>query len=98
VLNFGQILEQILHSEDHCEPFVDAGGLDALLGLFPVSMPSRAQFFAYASCLSSPSVSTMHHSMIEGALSVAYKCIEFRCDLLKLLRKVIGVATDSSTK
>jgi hypothetical protein len=77
VLNFGQLLEQILHSEDHCEPFVDTGGLDALLRLVPVSMPSRACFLAWARCLSSPSVSTRHHSTTAETLSVACKCIEF---------------------
>lgn len=92
VLNFGQLLEQILHNEEHCEPFVEAGGLDALLRLFPLSMASPVQFLAYVSCLSSPSVSTLHHSTTEEALSVVCKCIEFRYDSLKLLRKLFVVA------
>lgn len=88
VLNFGQLLEQILHNEDHCEPFVEAGGLDALLRLFPASMPTGYQFLSHVSCLSSPSVSTLHHSTIEESLSLAFKCIEFRYDPLKLISKM----------
>jgi hypothetical protein len=88
VLNFGQLLEQILHNEDHCDPFVEAGGLDALLRLFPASLPTGYQFLSHLSSLSSPSVSTLHHSTMEESLSLAFKCIEFRYDPLKLISKM----------
>ena len=93
VLNFGQLLEQILHNEDHCDPFVEAGGLDALLRLFPLCMPSSVQFLPYVSCLSAPSVSTLHHSTTEETLSIAMKCIDFRYNSLKLIQKLEQVAT-----
>jgi E3 ubiquitin-protein ligase HUWE1 len=89
VLNFGQLLEQILHNEDHCEPFVEAGGLNALLRLFPASMPSGFQFLSHVSSLSSPSVSTVHHATIEESLSLAFRCIELRYDPYKLVSKII---------
>lgn len=93
ILNFGQLLAQILQNEENCDTFVEAGGLDALLQLFPASMPSDSQFLAYLSSLSSPSVSTLHHSTIEQTLAQALKCIEFRYDPHKLLQKFIAVAS-----
>ena len=75
ILNFGQLLEQFLHNEDNCEPFFDAGGFDCILQLFPLSLPSSMQFLTNISCLSSPSVSTLHHSTTEDALNVACKSI-----------------------
>jgi E3 ubiquitin-protein ligase HUWE1 len=92
VMNFAQLLEQILHNEDHCEPFVEAGGLDALLKIFPSSMPCGLQFVAHVSGMSSPSVGTLHHSTLEESLSVALKCLYQRFDTLKMIRKVIEVA------
>jgi E3 ubiquitin-protein ligase HUWE1 len=89
VLNLGQLLEQILHNEDHCVPFVDAGGLEALLRLFPASMTSGFQFLTNASSLSSLSVSTLHHSTVEESLSMALKCIQCRYEPLKLLQKIL---------
>ncbi|CAB9503919.1 Probable E3 ubiquitin-protein ligase hulA [Seminavis robusta] len=89
VLNFGQLLEQILHNEEHCDPFVAAGGLDALLNLFPSVMPSGQQFLSHVSSLSCPSVSTLHHSTAEESLCLAFKCISMRYDPLKLIRKTV---------
>jgi E3 ubiquitin-protein ligase HUWE1 len=89
ILNFGQLLEQILANEEHLDMFVEFGGLNALLRLFPASMPSSKQFLAYVSCLSSPSVSTLHHSTCEENLSLALKCIEYRYDSFKLLRELM---------
>lgn len=89
VLNFGQLLEQILHNEDHCDPFVTAGGLEALLRLFPSVMPTDYQFLSHVSSLSCPAVSTLHHSTAEESLCLAYKCISLRYDPLKLIRTTI---------
>lgn len=85
VLNFGQLLEQILHNEDHCEPFVAAGGLEALLKLFPLVMPTGFHFLSHISSLSCSSVSTLHHSTVEESLCLAFKCISLRYDPLKLI-------------
>ena len=89
VLNFGQLLEQILHNEDHCEPFVSAGGLDALLKLFPAVMPTGYQFLSHVSSLSCPAVSTLHHSTAEESLCLAFKCISLRYDPLKLIKTTV---------
>lgn len=88
VLNFGQLLEHILHNEDHCDPFVEAGGFDALLQLFPASMSDGRQFLSHVSCLSSPTVSTLHHATVEDSLGLALKCLQFRYHPAKLIRKI----------
>jgi E3 ubiquitin-protein ligase HUWE1 len=88
-LNFGQILEQILHNEEHCGPFVEAGGLDAILKMYPYLMPTSDRFLAHISCLSCPSLSTITHSTTEEALTLAFKCIALRYDPLKLIRKTL---------
>jgi E3 ubiquitin-protein ligase HUWE1 len=92
VMNFSQLLEQILHNEDHCEAFVEAGGLDALLKIFPTSMPCGLQFLSHVSGMSSPSLGTLHHSKLEEALSVTLKSLYVRYDTLKLVRKIGAVA------
>eukprot|EP00980_Cylindrotheca_fusiformis_P007262 scaffold1525_cov142-Cylindrotheca_fusiformis.AAC.62 len=89
-LNFGQILEQILHTEDHCEPFVVAGGLGALLKLYPYMMPSGSEFLSHISCLSCPSVSTLTHSTTEDSFLLAFKCIALRYNSFKLLQTMIN--------
>jgi len=88
-LNFGQILEQILHNEDHCEPFVESGGLDAILKMYPYLMPTGERFLAHISCLSCPSLSTISHSTTEETLTLAFKCISLRYNPLKLIRKIV---------
>jgi len=92
ILNIGHVLEQILHNEEHCDPFVESGGLDALLRLFPASMSSGSQFLTNVCCLSAPSVSTLHHSTIEESLSIALKRILHRHDPVKLIRKISEAA------
>lgn len=89
-LNFGQILEQILHTEDHCDPFVSAGGLDGLIKLYPYMMPTGSEFLSHISCLSCPSVSTLTHSTTEDSFMLAFKCIALRYDSFKLLQRMIN--------
>jgi hypothetical protein len=89
-VNFGQVLEQILHNEEHCEPFVTAGGLDALLKLYPYLMPTGTEFLAHVSSLSCPSVSTLTHSTTEDSITLAFKCIALRHDSSKLLQTMIN--------
>ena len=92
VMNFAQLLEQILHNDEQCEPLVEAGGLDALLKIYPASMPCGLQFLAHVSGMSAPSVGTLHHSTLEEMLSVALKCLFLRYDTLNLIRKVTNTA------
>ena len=89
-LNFGQMLEQILHNEEHCDPFVKAGGLDAILDLFPYLMPSGSRFLAHVSCLSCPSVCTLTHSTTEHQLSMSFKCIALHYNSGNLFTKMIA--------
>ena len=92
ILNFSQLLEQFLHSEENCEQFVDAGCFDAVLKLSRISMPPVHQFLPHISSLSAPSVSTLHHSTTEEALLVICKCLELRYNAVKVLKKLIDVA------
>jgi len=87
--NFGQMLEQILHNEEHCESFVKAGGLDAILNMFSYLMPSGSRFLAHVSCLSCPSVCTLTHSTTEDQLSMAFKCIASHYNTGNLITKMI---------
>ncbi|KAG7352855.1 HECT-domain ubiquitin-transferase [Nitzschia inconspicua] len=87
-LNFGQILEQLLHTDDHCDPFVQAGGLDAILKLYPLMMPAGENFLDNVSCLSCPSISTLCHSTTEETLSLVFKCIALKYDPLKCLQTI----------
>jgi len=89
-MNFGQMLEQILHNEEHCDPFVTAGGLDAILNLFPYLMPSGLRFLAYVSCLSCPSVCTLTHSTSEDQLSMSFKCIALHYNSGNSVTKMIA--------
>eukprot|EP00934_Nitzschia_sp_Nitz4_P006861 Nitzschia sp. Nitz4//scaffold116_size91068//11601//24470//NITZ4_004949-RA/size91068-processed-gene-0.22-mRNA-1//1//CDS//3329533551//6851//frame0 len=90
-MNFGQVLEQILHNDDHSEPFVTAGGLDAALRLFPLLMPTGMEFLSHVSCLSCPSVSTLGHSTTEDSMMLAFKCIALRYKSAALLKIVVAV-------
>jgi hypothetical protein len=87
-LNLGQMLEQILHTQDHCDVFVEKGGLVAILDLFQYLVPPTTQFLANACCLSSPSVSTLAHTTTENSLTVAFRCIAINHDSYKILKIV----------
>lgn len=97
-LNFGQLLEQILHNEDHCSPFVAAGGLDALLRLYPCLMPTGREFLSHISCLSCPSVSTLSHSASEDAMALAFRCIALRYDPFELVKTLMNHASSHAGK
>jgi Domain of Unknown Function (DUF908)/Domain of Unknown Function (DUF913) len=88
-LNFGQIVEQILNCDEHCAVFVESGGLDAILDLFPLLIPSGTQFLANASCLSCPSIGSLAHTTTEDSLTGAFKSIATQFDSLKLLKKMM---------
>ena len=92
ILNFSQLLEQFLHNEESCEQFVEAGCFDSVLELSRMSMPPPQQFLPHVSALSAPSVSTLHHSTTDEALSVPFKCLQLRCNTVKVLRRLTDVA------
>ena len=94
-LNLGQMLEQILHTKDHCDAFVEKGGLVAILDLFQFLVPPSTQFLANACCLSSPSVSTLAHTTTENSLTVAFRCIAINHDSFKIL-KVVAASLNST--
>ena len=61
--NIVQLLEQILHSDDHITSFVDVGGFDALLDLAQyVVTPSGRSIVAHVTCLSCPSITSISHN------------------------------------
>ena len=84
--NISQLVEQILHNEDHTAPFVTAGGFDALLDLARWTVtPGGAGrgLVAHVSCLTAPptarSVGTVSgrlgYSSASGTLSVLAKMV-----------------------
>lgn len=88
--NIGQLLDQILHNEDHCSPFVDVGGIDLLLQLYPILMPRGSQLLSHMSCLSSPTVASFTHSTTASAFHVAIKSIASHYNPLIVIQKLIG--------
>ena len=73
--NITQLLEQILHNEDHVAPFVAADGFDALLELARwAAAPGGRAMVAHATCLSGSAASATH-STTSGTLSVLAKQI-----------------------
>mmetsp|Transcript_9044 Transcript_9044/g.11092 ORF Transcript_9044/g.11092 Transcript_9044/m.11092 type:complete len:4662 (-) Transcript_9044:66-14051(-) len=89
--NMSQLLEQVLHNEEHACPFVDAGGLDAVLELHPLLMPTNSQFLTHVSCLSSPAVANLTHSMTTSGITMTIKSIASHYDSHKLIRTVANV-------
>ena len=87
-LNFGQMIEQVLHSQDHCGPFVQAGGVEAIMELFPLVLPPGPQFISNGSCLSCPSVSTLAHTTTEDSLAIAFRSIAISYDSQKMIQIV----------
>mmetsp|Transcript_22179 Transcript_22179/g.25505 ORF Transcript_22179/g.25505 Transcript_22179/m.25505 type:complete len:1567 (+) Transcript_22179:308-5008(+) len=86
--NLCQLLEQILHNSEHTKPFVEAGGLDVLLSLYPLLLPTNSAFLAQISCLSNPSLSNLTHYSTSIALNPAMKSIASHYDAQKLIKKL----------
>lgn len=95
VLNLGQLLEQVLHNEEHVGSFCSAGGFLSLLALYKSSMPKRWNFLAHVSALSSVTVSTLHHSTIEDCLNLAFKCIFLKHNPKTVLEALCQEASQS---
>ena len=74
--NVVQLLEQILHSEDHVASFVVAGGFDSLLDFAcSVVTPAGRLLVAHLTCLSSTSLTSGMYSTTSSTLSVLMKTI-----------------------
>lgn len=87
--NITQLLEQIMHNEDHVPHFVDAGGFDSLLELARWSItPAGKQLVAHVTCLSSPSFGSITHSTTSGSVSVIVRTVATHYDPHKLIKKV----------
>lgn len=88
--NIAQLLEQILHSDDHVGPFVTAGGFDALLDLVQYAVtPGGRTLVAHVACLSSPSVASATHSCTSNSLSVLVRNVASNMtDPSKLIKKI----------
>eukprot|EP00957_Ditylum_brightwellii_P202378 15329890-Ditylum_brightwellii.AAC.1 len=87
--NIGQILEQNLHNEEQSAPFVEEGGLDCILELYPLLMPGGRQFLSHISCLSSPSVASLTHSTTVHSLTATVKSIASNYEPHKMMKKLI---------
>eukprot|EP00571_Detonula_confervacea_P003423 CAMPEP_0172329052 /NCGR_PEP_ID=MMETSP1058-20130122/60671_1 /TAXON_ID=83371 /ORGANISM="Detonula confervacea, Strain CCMP 353" /LENGTH=4507 /DNA_ID=CAMNT_0013046199 /DNA_START=90 /DNA_END=13614 /DNA_ORIENTATION=- len=90
--NITQILEQILHSEDHVAPFVAAGGFDSLLDMARWAVtPGGKQLVVHVTCLSSTSVASATHSTTSNTLSVLVKTVcSNTSDPSKLIKKIMA--------
>lgn len=93
ILNFGQLLEQVLHHDDHVETFIEKGGFEALVGLFEVSIPSPAVFLHYASSFSCPALCSLHHATTEDCLIQTMKCLMFRYESRSFLKRAAEVVS-----
>jgi len=86
--NISQLLEQILHNEVLAEPFMEAGGLESLLKLYPYLMPFGCQFLSHISCLSNPATANITHSTTTNAITLTIKCIASNYDSQKIIKIV----------
>jgi hypothetical protein len=89
-LNIGQMMEQIMQNEDHVTAFIDSGGLEALLQMYPLLMPCRWTFLTHISCSSNLCSSTLSHYSASNSLMITIKNISSHCESQKL-SKVINV-------
>jgi hypothetical protein len=92
--NMSQLLEQILHQESHCGTFVQLGGLDALLELFPLLIPTGSHFLSHISCMTGPSFAKISHLTNSSALTLAIRNISSNIDS----QKMIGIIIDRMEK
>ncbi|KAL7543885.1 hypothetical protein ACHAXR_013277 [Thalassiosira sp. AJA248-18] len=92
--NLSQLLEQILHNEDHIAPFVTAGGFDSLLDLVKWTVaPGGRPLVAHVTCLSGPPVGAGAgpSSTASGTLSALVRTVVANTvDPHKLIKNIIG--------
>lgn len=92
--NVCQLLEHILHTSDHIGPFVQSGGFEALLGLYPLLVAVDSQFLSHVSCLSNPALAHLTHFAPSTALTLTVKSIISHYDLHKIFPKLIAVINE----
>lgn len=85
-LNISQLLEQTMQNGDHVTPFIDSGGFEALLQLYPLLLPWRERFLTHISCLSSPCSATLTHYSASNSLLLTIKNIASNYEPQKLPR------------
>jgi len=88
--NISQLLEQVLQNSDHATPFINEVGLESLLSLHPLLLPSHRRFLAHVSCLSNPSVANLTHYTTTSALTLTIKSVANHYDCHKLIRKIVN--------
>ena len=88
--NIAQLLEQMLHNEDHVQMFLNEGGVDALLELSRWSItPAGTQLVVHVSCLSSPSIGSVTHTNISTSFGNTLRNIASHSDSHKIVKKII---------
>jgi hypothetical protein len=87
--NVSQLLEQVLQHVDHVKPFVEGGGFDALLELFPMLLSANTRLLAHVSCLSNPFSANLTHFSTTNSMSLSVKAIAQHYDVSKLLPKLL---------
>jgi len=93
VMNFCQLLEQVLQHDTHCKTFVKDGGFNSLLQLFSVTMPSGHRLLSLLSGMSSPSVGSLHHSTIEVQLASSLKHVFCLVDAKETINAVVSTSS-----
>ena len=86
--NVGQIVDQVLQVEENCAPFADAGGIEAILDLFPLMMPNGKQLLSYLSCHSSPSTASLTHSTTAATLMTTIRKIAAHTPFRDVMEKI----------
>ena len=92
--NVSHILEQVLQTDEHCKPFSDFGGVEALLELHPLLMTSGTQFLSHISTQTSPSMAILSHSTIAVAITTAIKRVASNDRTSNILIKVKNALSD----
>lgn len=88
--NIAQMLEQILHKEDHVPLFINEGGVDALLEMARWSItPAGKQFVAHVTCLSSPSIGSVTHTNISTSFGAIVRTIASHSESSKITKKIL---------
>eukprot|EP00594_Rhizosolenia_setigera_P016017 CAMPEP_0178975182 /NCGR_PEP_ID=MMETSP0789-20121207/22977_1 /TAXON_ID=3005 /ORGANISM="Rhizosolenia setigera, Strain CCMP 1694" /LENGTH=691 /DNA_ID=CAMNT_0020663813 /DNA_START=1947 /DNA_END=4022 /DNA_ORIENTATION=+ len=95
--NICQLLESVVHCEDHVGPFVEAKGFEPLIELFPLLMSSNEQFLAHVSCLSNPATSHITHSTTTKVITSVIRSIAQQFSSHLLIRKVVSCIDVSLT-
>ena len=90
--NIVQLLEQIIHSEDHVAPFISAGGFDALLDMSRwTATPGGRALVANVTCLSAPSAASITHSSTSKTLAILVRAVcSNTTDPSKLIKSIIA--------